>query len=80
MDNTELKQKLESSFPPYCCVIQFDPDSYGTMLGFQVYDNNGKVLTSSRGIRTAMINSEDALSEYITKIKIEIRKNGFPIS
>ena len=80
MTNTELKNKLESSFSPYRCLVQLDAQNYALTFGFQISDPKNTIISSRRGIKTSMVNSDEILSELITEIKIEIRSKGYHIS
>ncbi len=80
MTNSEVKDKLESSFSPYKCIVQFNKQNYSLDFGLQIYDSKGHVIASLKSIKTSMVNSRDCLDDIITQLKIEIRTSGYPIS
>ena len=80
MTTDELIRIIEASFPPYRCKAELDKHSYGTRIGFRVYDSENKEIMAREHYQVAMINSEESLAAIITNTKQEIRRKGYIVA
>ena len=69
----EIKQTLESSFPPYRCEVGFG--RYQHSIWLRVVDKNDKIIVSYEEISLTNFN----ISSLIELVKYQIRDENYPI-
>ncbi|MBI4619648.1 MAG: DUF1652 domain-containing protein [Desulfobacterales bacterium] len=77
MTNEEIRQKIQSSFHPYCCVAEIW--DYKRKIRFRVFDKDDNPIITITKTRISKINSETSLSSLIKSIKDKIKAKGYPI-
>jgi hypothetical protein len=75
LTNQQISSRVESAFLPIRCVAEITTD--GRKLRFKVFNRQGKVILSMRGIVVSEVREEQQLDAMLHVARSRIRAKGF---